>query len=211
MAQLGGTPILILREGSERTRGRDAQSRNILAAKTIAAAVKSTLGPKGMDKMLVDSMGDVVITNDGATILKEMDIEHPAAKMMVEIAKTQDDEVGDGTTSAVVIAGELLKRAEDLLEQEVHPTLIVTGYRLAAEKAHEILKGLTKDVTPDDTETLKKIAMTSMTGKGAEVARELLTNLAVESVRAIAEKGGKIDIDHIKLEKKTGGSKDDTV
>lgn len=211
MAQLGGTPVLILREGSERTRGKDAQSRNILAAKTIAAAVKSTLGPKGMDKMLVDSMGDVVITNDGATILKEMDIEHPAAKMMVEIAKTQDDEVGDGTTSAVVIGGELLKRAEDLLEQEVHPTLIVTGYRLAAEKAYELLKGLTMDVTPEDTETLKKIATTSMTGKGAEVARELLTNLAVESVRAIAEKGGKIDIDHIKLEKKTGGSKDDTV
>jgi len=211
MAQLGGTPILILREGSERTRGRDAQSRNILAAKTIAAAVKSTLGPKGMDKMLVDSMGDVVITNDGATILREMDIEHPAAKMMVEIAKTQDDEVGDGTTSAVVIGGELLKRAEDLLEQEVHPTLIVTGYRLAAEKAYELLKGLTMGVTPEDTETLKKIAMTSMTGKGAEVARELLTNLAVESVRAIAEKGGKIDVDHIKLEKKTGGSKDDTV
>jgi len=213
MAQLGGTPVLILREGSERTRGKDAQSRNILAAKTIAAAVKSTLGPKGMDKMLVDSMGDVVITNDGATILKEMDIEHPAAKMMVEIAKTQDDEVGDGTTSAVIIAGELLKKAEDLLEQEVHPTLIVTGYRLAAEKAYEILKELTKDVTPDDTETLKKIATTSMTGKGAEVARELLTDLAVESVRAIAEKGGKgkVDIDHIKLEKKTGGSKEDTV
>ncbi|MGB7533457.1 MAG: thermosome subunit alpha, partial [Halobacteriota archaeon] len=170
-----------------------------------------TLGPKGMDKMLVDSMGDVVITNDGATILKEMDIEHPAAKMMVEIAKTQDEEVGDGTTSAVVIAGELLKRAEDLLEQGVHPTLIVAGYRLAAEKAYEILKKLTKDVTPDDTKTLKKIAMTSMTGKGAEVARELLIDLAVESVRAIAEKGGKIDIDHIKLEKKTGGSKGDTV
>ncbi|HJH27439.1 MAG TPA: thermosome subunit [Methanophagales archaeon] len=211
MAQLGGTPVLILRAGSERTSGRDAQSRNILAAKTIANSVKSTLGPKGMDKMLVDSMGDVVITNDGATILKEMDIEHPAAKMMVEIAKTQDEEVGDGTTSAVVIAGELLKRAEDLLEQGVHPTLIVTGYRLAAEKAYEILKKLTKDVTPDDTKTLKKIAMTSMTGKGAEVARELLTDLAVDSVRAIAEKGGKIDVDHIKLDKKTGGSKDDTV
>ena len=211
MAQLGGTPVLILKEGSERTRGKDAQSRNILAAKTIASAVKSTLGPKGMDKMLVDSMGDVVITNDGATILREMDIEHPAAKMMVEIAKTQDNEVGDGTTSAVVIGGELLKKAEDLLDQDVHPTLIVTGYRLAAEKAYEILEELTQTVTPDDTETLKKIATTSMTGKGAEVARELLTNLAVESVRAIAEKGGKIDIDHIKLEKKTGGGKDDTV
>ena len=211
MAQLGGTPVLILREGSERTRGRDAQSRNILAAKTIANSVKSTLGPKGMDKMLVDSMGDVVITNDGATILKEMDIEHPAAKMMVEIAKTQDEEVGDGTTSAVVIAGELLKRAEDLLEQGVHPTLIVAGYRLAAEKAYTVLKKMAKGVTPDDAKTLRKIAMTSMTGKGAEVARELLIDLAVEAVRAIAEKGGKIDTDHIKLEKKTGGSKDDTV
>lgn len=209
--QLGGTPILILKEGSERTRGKDAQSRNILAAKTIANSVKSTLGPKGMDKMLVDSMGDVVITNDGATILKEMDIEHPAAKMMVEIAKTQDNEVGDGTTSAVVIGGELLKRAEDLLEQEVHPTLIVTGYRLAAEKAYLVLKKMAKTVKPDDAKTLKKIATTSMTGKGAEVARELLTNLAVESVRAIAEPGGRVDTDHIKLEKKTGGSKEDTV
>ncbi len=204
---------MVMKEGSERTRGKDAQSRNILAAKTIAAAVKSTLGPKGMDKMMVGSTGDVVITNDGATILREMDIEHPAAKMMVEIAKTQDDEVGDGTTSAVVIGGELLKRAEDLLEQEVHPTLIVTGYRLAAEKAYEILKELALDVMPDDTETLEKIATTSMTGKGAEVARELLTELAVDSVRAIAEKGekGKVDIEHIKLEKKTGGSKEDTI
>ncbi|MEA2033267.1 MAG: thermosome subunit alpha [Euryarchaeota archaeon] len=209
--QLGGTPILILKEGSERTRGKDAQSRNILAAKTIANSVKSTLGPKGMDKMLVDSMGDVVITNDGATILKEMDIEHPAAKMMVEIAKTQDNEVGDGTTSAVVIGGELLKRAEDLLDQEVHPTLIVTGYRLAAEKAYEVLKKMAKTVKPDDVKTLKKIATTSMTGKGAEVARELLTSLSVESVMAIAEPGGRVDTDHIKLEKKTGGSKEDTV
>ncbi len=213
MAQLGGSPILVLKEGSERTRGKDAQSRNILAAKTIAAAVKSTLGPKGMDKMLVGSTGDVVITNDGASILKEMDIEHPAAKMMVEIAKTQDDEVGDGTTTAVVIGGELLKKSEELLEQEVHPTLIVTGYRLAAEKSNEVLKELALDVTPEDTETLKKIARTSMTGKGAEVAREMLTELAVDAVRAIAEKGGKekIDVDHVKLEKKTGGSKEDTL
>ncbi|MBE0517211.1 MAG: TCP-1/cpn60 chaperonin family protein [Methanophagales archaeon] len=211
MAQLGGTPVLILREGSERTRGRDAQSRNILAAKTVANAVRSTLGPKGMDKMLVDSMGDVVITNDGATILKEMDIEHPAAKMLVEIAKTQDEEVGDGTTTAVVIAGELLKRAEDLLEQEVHPTLIATGYRLAADKAYEILKGIAFDVKPDDTDTLKKIATTSMTGKGAGVARELLTALAVDAVKTIAEKGAKkIDIDQVKLEKKMGGSTEDT-
>jgi thermosome len=211
MAQLGGTPILVLREGSERTRGRDAQSRNIMAAKTIANAVKSTLGPKGMDKMLVDSMGDVVITNDGATILKEMDIEHPAAKMMVEIAKTQDEEVGDGTTSAVILAGELLKRAEDLLEQEVHPTLIATGYRLAAEKAYEILDGIAKTVKPTDSQTLKKIAVTSMTGKGAGTAREMLTDLAVDAVKLIAEKGvEKIDIDHIKLEKKMGGSTEDT-
>ncbi len=204
--------MLILREGSERTRGRDAQSRNIMAAKTIASAVKSTLGPKGMDKMLVDSMGDVVITNDGATILKEMDIEHPAAKMMVEIAKTQDEEVGDGTTSAVVIAGELLKRAEDLLDQEVHPTLIATGFRLAAEKAYEILDGIASDVSPGDEKTLKKIAMTSMTGKGAEVAKEMLTSLAVDAVKTIAEKGvDMIDMDHIKLEKKMGGGTDDTV
>jgi thermosome len=202
---------LVLREGSERTRGRDAQSRNIMAAKTIANAVKSTLGPKGMDKMLVDSMGDVVITNDGATILKEMDIEHPAAKMMVEIAKTQDEEVGDGTTSAVILAGELLKRAEDLLEQEVHPTLIATGYRLAAEKAYEILEGIAETISPRDTKTLKNIALTSMTGKGAGTAREMLTDLAVDAVKMIAEKGEKkIDIDHIKLEKKTGGSTEDT-
>ncbi len=211
MAQLGGTPILVLREGSERTRGRDAQSRNIMAAKTIANAVKSTLGPKGMDKMMVDGMGDVVITNDGATILKEMDIEHPAAKMMVEIAKTQDEEVGDGTTSAVILAGELLKRAEDLLEQEVHPTLIATGYRLAAEKAYEILDGIANDLKPTDSKTLKKIAVTSMTGKGAGTAREMLTDLTVEAVKLIAEKGvEKIDIDHIKLEKKMGGSTEDT-
>jgi len=211
MAQLGGTPILVLREGSERTRGRDAQSRNIMAAKTIANAVKSTLGPKGMDKMLVDSMGDVVITNDGATILKEMDIEHPAAKMMVEIAKTQDEEVGDGTTTAVIIAGELLKRAEDLLEQEVHPTLIAAGYRLAAEKAYEILDNIAGDISPKDSKTLRKIAVTSMTGKGAGTARELLTELAVNAVRMVAEKGVKeIDIDHIKLEKKMGGSTEDT-
>ncbi len=210
MAQLGGTPILVLKEGSERTRGKDAQSRNILAAKTIAGAVKSTLGPKGMDKMLVDSMGDVVITNDGATILKEMDIEHPAAKMMVEIAKTQDNEVGDGTTTAVVVGGELLKKAEELLDQDVHPTLIVTGYRLAAEKSYGILEKMAKKIKPNDTATLRQIAMTSMTGKGAEVAKELLTNLAVEAVEAIGETGGKIDTDHIKLEKKTGGSKEDT-
>ncbi|MDI6811520.1 MAG: TCP-1/cpn60 chaperonin family protein, partial [archaeon] len=131
--QLGGIPVLVLKEGSERTRGRDAQSRNINAAKAVASAVRTTLGPKGMDKMLVDSLGDVVITNDGVTILKEMDIESPAAKMMVEVAKTVDEEAGDGTTTAVVLGGELLKKAEELLEQELHPTVIALGYRLAAE------------------------------------------------------------------------------
>ena len=144
--QLGGQPILILKEGSTRTRGRDAQGMNITAAKAVAAAVRTTLGPKGMDKMLVDTIGDVVITNDGVTILKEMDIEHPAAKMMVEVAKTQDDEVGDGTTSAVVIGGELLKKAEELLEQDVHPTVITHGYRMAAEKAQQFLKDIAIDV-----------------------------------------------------------------
>jgi archaeal chaperonin len=148
MSQLGGQPILILKEGSSRTRGRDAQGSNIAAAKAVANAVRTTLGPKGMDKMLVDTIGDVVITNDGVTILKEMDIEHPAAKMMVEIAKTQDDEVGDGTTTAVVIAGELLKRAEDLLDQDVHPTVIAQGYRMAAEKAQEILTILPSPSSP---------------------------------------------------------------
>ncbi|MHC1585176.1 MAG: thermosome subunit alpha [Candidatus Syntropharchaeia archaeon] len=210
VAQLGGQPILILKEGTERTRGRDAQGRNILAAKTVASAVRTTLGPKGMDKMLVDSMGDVVITNDGATILKEMDIEHPAAKMMVEIAKTQDDEVGDGTTTAVVIAGELLKKAEDLLDQDVHPTVIASGYRMAAEKAYEVLNGLAIEISTDDEEKLKRIATTAMTGKGAEVARDKLTELAVKAVRAIAEDGRKVDIDNVKIEKKQGGGIEDS-
>ena len=209
--QLGGTPVLVLKEGSERTQGKDAQSRNILAAKTIASAVKSTLGPKGMDKMMVDSVGDVIITNDGATILKEMDIEHPAAKMMVEIAKTQYDEVGDGTTTAVVTAGELLKRAEDLLEQDVHPTVIVSGFRSAAEKAYEILGDIALEVSPNDKGTLQKIAKTSMTGKGAGIEKELLTALAVDAVRMVAEDGAeKVDSGQIKVEKKTGGSNEDS-
>ncbi|HDS45246.1 MAG TPA: thermosome subunit [Methanomicrobia archaeon] len=209
--QLGGTPILVLKEGSERTQGRDAQSRNILAAKVIASAVKSTLGPKGMDKMMVDSMGDIIVTNDGATILKEMDIEHPAAKMMVEIAKTQDDEVGDGTTTAVVTAGELLKRAEDLLEQDVHPTVIVAGFRSAAEKACEILSDSALEVSTADTDTLQKIAQTSMTGKGAGIEKDLLTTLAVDAVRMVAEDNAeKIDTDQIKVEKKTGGRTGDS-
>ena len=154
--QFGGTPIYILREGSQRTAGRDAQKSNIMAAQAVAGAVRTTLGPKGMDKMLVDTMGDVVITNDGVTILKEMDIEHPAAKMMVEIAKTQDQEVGDGTTTAVVVAGELLKQAEALLEQEIHPTVIASGYRDATDKAIEILKSMAVKVTTKDDELLQE-------------------------------------------------------
>src|SRR5512145_2661387 len=164
--QLGGQQILILKEGSTRTRGRDAQGMNITAAKAVASAVRTTLGPKGMDKMLVDTIGDVVITNDGVTILKEMDIEHPAAKMIVEIAKTQDDEVGDGTTTAVVLAGELLKKSESMLDLDIHPTVIVAGYRQAAAKAKEILDSLAYPVTIKDEDLLRKFAITAMTGKG---------------------------------------------
>ncbi|MDI9616198.1 MAG: thermosome subunit alpha [Methanothrix sp.] len=206
MAGLGGTPVLILKEGSQRTAGREAQRSNIMAAKAVASAVRTTLGPKGMDKMLVDTLGDVVITNDGVTILKEMDIEHPAAKMMVEIAKTQDEEVGDGTTTAVVLAGELLKQAELLLEQEIHPTVIATGYRDAATKAIEILKDLAVKVSPDDEELLKKIAITAMTGKGSGNARGELAELAVKAVKAIVDEDGSVDIDNITVEKKVGGS-----
>ncbi len=206
MAGLGGTPVLILKEGSQRTAGREAQRSNIMAAKAVASAVRTTLGPKGMDKMLVDTLGDVVITNDGVTILKEMDIEHPAAKMMVEIAKTQDEEVGDGTTTAVVLAGELLKQAELLLEQEIHPTVIATGYRDAATKAIEILKDIAVKVSPDDEELLKKIAITAMTGKGSGNARGELAELAVKAVKAIVDEDGSVDIDNITVEKKVGGS-----
>ncbi len=208
--QLGGQPILILKEGSSRTRGRDAQGMNITAAKAVAGAVRTTLGPKGMDKMLVDTIGDVVITNDGVTILKEMDIEHPAAKMMVEVAKTQDDEVGDGTTTAVVIAGELLKKSEDLLEQEVHPTVIAHGYRQAAEKAQQILQEIAIPVKAKDVAVLKRIAETSMTGKGAEASKEKLCDLVVRSVTMVADDDGSVDIDWVKVEKKVGGSIDDS-
>ena len=204
--QLTGQPIFILREGSSRTRGRDAQGNNIAAAKAVANAVRTTLGPKGMDKMLVDTIGDVVITNDGVTILKEMDIEHPAAKMMVEVAKTQDDEVGDGTTTAVVIAGELLKRAEELLDQDVHPTVIASGYRLASEKAQEILQEIAIPITKTDLGNLKKIAETAMTGKGAEASKDKLTELVVKAVSMVAEDDGAVDKDNIKVEKKVGGS-----
>ncbi len=203
--QLSGQPILILKEGSQRTRGREAQSMNIMAAKTVADAVRTTLGPKGMDKMLVDSLGDVVITNDGVTILKEMDIEHPAAKMMVEIAKTQDDEVGDGTTTAVVLAGELLKKAEALLEQDIHPTIIASGYRMAAEKAVSILDNIAISVSADDEEMLRKVASTAMTGKGTESGRDIFAPMCVKAVTAVLE-DGVADVDNVKVEKIVGGT-----
>jgi thermosome len=212
--QLAGQPIFILREGSQRTKGREAQNNNIMAAKAVAAAVRTTLGPKGMDKMLVDSLGDIVITNDGATILKEMDIEHPAAKMIVEVAKTQDDEVGDGTTTAAVLAGEFLKNAEELLELGVHPTVIASGYRLASIKAKEILKSLAKPVTSKDRDLLLKIAATAITGKGAESSKDVFAKLTVDAVLSVVDTENgkqKVDIDDIKVEKKVGGSVEESV
>ncbi|AKB76742.1 Heat shock protein 60 family chaperone GroEL [Methanosarcina horonobensis HB-1 = JCM 15518] len=207
---MAAQPIFILREGSKRTHGSDAQHNNIMAAKAVAEAVRTTLGPKGMDKMLVDSMGDVVITNDGATILKEMDIEHPGAKMIVEVAKTQDAEVGDGTTTAAVLAGEFLTKAEDLLESGVHPTVIASGYRLAAAQAVKILDTVTISASPEDTETLEKIAGTAITGKGAESHKAHLSRLAVHAIKSVVEKSedGKItvDIEDVKTEKRPGGS-----
>jgi thermosome len=208
--QLGGQPIIILKEGATRNRGQEAQNSNFAAAKAVAAAVKSTLGPKGMDKMLIDGMGDITITNDGVTILKEMDIEHPAAKMMVEIAKTQDDEVGDGTTTAVVIAGELLKNAEELLAQKVHPTVIAEGYRQAAEKALVMLDGFAIAVKPTDTAMLRKIAETALTGKNAEVSKDHLCDIIVKAIAFVTDPDGKVDIAHINVEKKVGGAVDDT-
>ena len=210
---MGNQPIIVLKEGTESTKGKTAQSNNIMAAKAVADAVRSTLGPKGMDKMLVDSMGDIVITNDGATILKELDIEHPAAKMVVEISKTQDNECGDGTTSAVVIAGELLKKSESLIEQNVHPTVISNGFRLAAAEAVKILKSIGIEVSPTDKKSLKKVAMTAMTGKSVGGERDLLADIAVEAISSISEKlDGKyaVDIDNVQVEKKHGGSVADT-
>ncbi len=201
--QAGNQPVYILREGTQRSRGREAQSYNIMAAMAVAEAVRSTLGPKGMDKMLVDPTGNVTVTNDGATILREVDIEHPAAKMVVEVAKTQDDEVGDGTTTAVVFAGELLKKASELIDMDIHPTVIASGYRLAAGKAKEILNTIAVPVAKTDKPLLKKIAYTAMTGKAAEGIGEKLSELAVDAVLAV-EENGKVDTDNIKVEKKVG-------
>lgn len=200
-------PIFILPEGTQRTTGKSAQRNNIMAAKAVADTVRTTLGPKGMDKMIVDSLGDITVTNDGVTILEEMQIEHPAAKMIVEVAKTQEEEIGDGTTTAVVVAGELLRKAEELLDMDVHPTIIVKGYRMAEQKAQELLKEMAEDVTEKDTEVLKQIAATALTGKGAESAKERLSELAVNAVRRVlTTEDGKVKFnrEHIKLEKHVG-------
>jgi thermosome len=213
MKLIGQTPVFILKEGTKREKGKGAQFNNISAARAIADSVRSTLGPRGMDKMLVDSMGDVVITNDGVTILKEIDVEHPAAKMLVEVAKTQDEECGDGTTTAVILAGELLKKAEALIEQNVHPTVISGGYRAAATKAREILEDVAIPVTADDKETLMDIARTAMISKSVSASRDLLADVAVKAVSAVVEKkDGKwfVDDDNIQIVKKQGGSMDDT-
>ena len=204
----GQAPIFILKDGTQRTRGRTAQSNNIAAAKAVADAVRSTLGPKGMDKMLVDSMGDVVITNDGATILKEMDIEHPAAKMIIEVAKTQEQHCFDGTTTAVVLSGELLKRSEDLIEQNVHPTVICEGFRLAAEKAVDLLEshGIT---TKNDDAVLMEVAKTALTGKSAGAVKSFMADICVRSVNAVGIIEGDqriVDLSDIKVEKRQGGS-----
>jgi len=210
---MGNTPILILKEGTKRDIGKDAQYNNIMAARAIADSVRSTLGPRGMDKMLVDSMGDVVITNDGVTILKEIDVEHPAAKMLVEVAKTQDEECGDGTTTAVVLAGELLKKAIDLIDANIHPTIISGGYRLAAAKAMEILDSIAMPVGIKDRSTLRNIAMTAMMSKAVSGSRGHMADLSVEAVTTVAEKVDDkivVDQDNIQVVKKQGGSMDDT-
>ncbi|RME54623.1 thermosome subunit [Candidatus Woesearchaeota archaeon] len=198
-------PIFIMAEGNTRTYGKDAQRNNIMAAKLVAETVRTTLGPKGMDKMLVDSIGDITVTNDGVTILNEMQIEHPTAKMIVEVAKTQEDQVGDGTTTAVILAGELLKNAERLLEQEIHPTVIVKGYRMAAAHAQKKLLEIADDLKKNDVVTLKKIATTAMAGKSAEASGEILGGLLIQAVNQVVEDDSSVDLDNIKIEKKVGG------
>ena len=202
-------PVVLMPEDIQRVMGKDAQRNNILAAKMVAEMVKTTLGPKGMDKMLVSPTNEIIVTNDGVTILDEMQIEHPAAKMMVEIAKTQESEVGDGTTTAVMIAGKLLENAEKLLDMKIHPTVITKGYRLATEKSQKILKDISLRINPNDDETLKQIAMTAMTGKGAESAKEKFSEIIVNAISQI-ERGGKVDLDNIKIEKIKGEGIEDT-
>jgi len=212
-ANIGGQPVLILKEGTSRSRGKEAQRSNIMAARVVAETVKTSLGPKGMDKMLVAGFGDVTITNDGATILKEMDIQHPAAKMMVEVSKTTDDEVGDGTTSVVVLAGKLLEKAEGLLDQSIHSTIIVDGFTAASDQALEILSKIAVPVKGNDEDVLKKVAMTTMSTKLVSVNKEKLADISVGAMMKVVEKteeGYKVDVDDVKVEKKAGESVDQT-
>jgi len=211
---MGNAPILILREGTKRDKGKDAQYNNITAARAIADAVRSSLGPRGMDKMLVDSMGDVVITNDGVTILKEMDVQHPAAKMLVEVAKTQDAEVGDGTTTSVILAGELLKKATDMIDANVHPTIITAGYRLANDKAQEVLKKVSKKVTINDDKLLRLIAETSMISKQVGGSKSFFAEMVVDAVKTIIDKDEKgnyfADLKNIQTVKKAGATMEES-
>ncbi len=211
---MGNAPVIILREGTKREKGKDAQFNNIAAARAISDAVRSSLGPRGMDKMLVDSMGDVVITNDGVTILKEMDVQHPAAKMLVEVAKTQDAEVGDGTTTSVILAGELLKKATDLIDANVHPTIIASGYRLANDKAQQVLNDVAKKVTLDDTETLKLIAQAAMNSKQVNNAKEYFSDMVVDAVRTVVDKDKEgnnvVDLKNIQTVKKAGAKMEES-
>ena len=210
---MGNAPVLILREGTKRDKGKDAQFNNITAAKTIADAVRSSLGPRGMDKMLVDSLGDVVITNDGVTILKEMDVQHPAAKMLVEVARTQDQEVGDGTTTSVIIAGELLKKSLDLIDSNVHPTIITAGYRMANEKAQEILKQVSVKVKPSDDKLLLQIAENAMISKQVAARKEFFAKMVVDAVKTIVDKkDGKVtaDLKNIQSVKKAGAKMEES-
>ncbi|MFL6347705.1 MAG: thermosome subunit beta, partial [Nitrososphaeraceae archaeon] len=214
-ANVGGMPVLILKEGTKESKGKEAQKNNITAAKLIGELVKTSLGPRGMDKMLVDSLGDVTITNDGATILKEIDVQHPAAKMMVEVAKSVDNEVGDGTTSSVVFAGSLLQKAEDLVNKDVHPSVIVDGYTAASEQALKLLQKIAIKVDVNDKERLLKIARTSMDSKLVSEDSPILSQIVVDAAKQVVEKIGdddelKVDLDNIKVEKKAGGSMADT-
>ncbi|UCD44550.1 MAG: TCP-1/cpn60 chaperonin family protein [Candidatus Bathyarchaeota archaeon] len=213
MAYMTRQPVLILKEGSTQSRGRDARKANMMAAQIISEVLKTTLGPRGMDKMLIDSLGDITITNDGATVLDEIDVQHPAAKMIIEVAKTQDDEVGDGTTTAVILAGDLLKRAGDLLDEDIHPSIIIAGYQKASEKALETLDKLALDVDLEDRETLIKLATTSMRSKTIASAREHFSNIVIDAVKQIVEErdGETIaDVDNVQIVKKEGKSLEET-
>jgi len=213
MAYMGGRPVIILKEDTQRSRGRDARRSNMMAARIIAEVLKTTLGPRGMDKMLIDSLGDITITSDGATVLDEIDVQHPAAKMMIEVAKTQDKEVGDGTTTAVILAGEFLRKADELLEDNIHPSIIIAGYQKAAEKAVEVLEKIALDVDMDDRETLMKLSNTSMRSKAVASARDHLSGIVIDAIKQIIEeRDGTVlaDVDNVQIVKKEGKSLEET-